>query len=95
MDQKEINKLKVESSIEILKVYASHVVTITKEILYKQQVLDTLLKKKKRSEDEEKKIKECESDIKHAKADLEENEAKLEVMRTLIETYSNNQSVKL
>ena len=95
MTQDAVNQLKVESAKEGLKIFIENLVTTEERMLFLKQRLEALSKKTKLSEDEAKQKTQMESNIKSYKEGIEDNEKHIEILRTLIEKYSKNDSVKL
>ena len=95
MKTEEVSALKVESAKKGLQIFVDNLVTTEEHVLFLKQRLETLSKKAKLSEDEAKQKKELESNIKRFKEGIEDNEKHIEILRSLIETYTKNDTVKL
>ena len=95
MNQNDVNKLKVESAQKGLQIFIENLVTTEERMLFLKQRLEALSKKTKLSENEAKQKTQMESNIKSYKEGIEDNEKHIEILRTLIEKYSTNESVKL
>ena len=95
MTQDAVNELKVESAKKGLQIFIDNLVTTEEHVLFLRQRLQALSKKTKLSEDETKQKKETEANIKRFKEGIEDNEKHIEILRTLIETYTKNDPVKL
>ncbi len=95
MTQDAVNELKVESAKKGLQIFIDNLVKTEEHVLFLKQRLQALSKKSKLSEDEAKQKTEMESNIKNYKEGIEDNEKHIEILRTLIETYTKNDTVKL
>ncbi len=95
MTTEETNKLKVESAKKGLQIFIDNLVKTEEHVLFLKKQLEVLSKKGKLSQDEEKQKTEHEADIKRFKEGIEDSKLHIEILRTLIETYTNNQSVNL
>ena len=90
MKTEEVNKLKVESAQKSIALVIENLVQLQENVLFLKNKLEALAKKSTLSEDEKKKKSEHESNIKHFKERVEENEKHIEILRSLIETYTTN-----
>ncbi len=95
MTTKEVTALKVEAAQKGLQIFVDNLVKIEEHVLFLAYRLETLTKKSKLSEDEKKQKTEIEADIKRFKEGVEDTKIHIEIIRSLIEKYSNNEPVKL
>ncbi len=95
MTQDAVNQLKVESAQKSIALVIENLVELQGHILFLKNKLEALTKKTTLSEDETKKKSEHEANIKRFKEKAEENEQHIEILRSLIETYTTNKPVKL
>ena len=95
MTQDAVNELKVESAKKSIALVIENLVQLQENVLFLKNKLEALAKKSTLSEDEKKQKSEHESNIKRYKERVEENEKHIEILRSLIETYTKNDSVKL
>lgn len=95
MTTEDIGKLKAESATTILKLAIENVVKTEEHVLFLKKQLELLSKKSKLSEDEKKQKVEHETNIKRLTLGVEDNRLHVEILRSLIETYTKNESVTL
>ncbi len=92
MIQKEVSALKVESAKKGLQIFVDNLVKTEEHVLFLKHRLQALSKKPKLSEDEKKQKTELEADIKRYSEGIEDSKVHIEIMRSLIEQYSINES---
>lgn len=95
MKTEELNKLKAQYAQKGIEIYIDTLVKTQERVLYYQKRLDSLSKKSKFSEDEKKQKTELEANIKSYKDGIEESEIHIELLNSLIESYTENKPVTL
>ena len=95
MTQDDVNQLKVESAKKGLQIFIDNLGKTEEHVLFLQKRLEALSKKTKLTEDKKKQETEHEANIKSYKEGVEDSKTHIEILRSLIEKYTNNESVNL
>ncbi len=95
MNQNDVNALKVEAAQKGLQIFIDNLVKTEEHVLFLKHRLQALSKKSKPSEDEKKQKTEIEADIKRFTEGVEDTKVHIEIIRSIIEKYSNNIPVDL
>ncbi len=97
MTTEEINKLKADVTLDIVKSFSSKVITTQERIMFLKQQFDEASKKKEkdRSEEEKKVIREYEVNINTFTDVIREADIHLTNFNTLLEGFTRNDTVKL
>ena len=92
MTQQDVNDLKLKAAREGIAIFIDSLVKTEEHVLFLKHRLQALSKKTKLSEDEKKQKTELEADIKRYSEGIEDCKVHIEIMRSLIEDYSINES---
>ena len=92
MTQQDVNDLKLKAAREGIAIFIDSLVKTEEHVLFLKHRLQALSKKTKLSEYEKKQKTELEADIKQYSEGIEDSKAHIEIMRSLMEDYSINES---